>query len=219
MPLKTQPSAISTIERLSSALGVKSDVELAKKMGVAAQTIATWKQRNKVPYDKIVEIAAQRELSLDQLIWGNEHNSSTAAYALEIDSEIAEEVVQNLRVNMLQYFKDPASAAAIRLFLTVYNQVCHLDSGSSRALSIRKAVAMLLLNMHKDFLGSIGEISPKDLTNEQRQELTNSVIRGKDKIMDKFGLSEDDVSVQQSISGKGHQTTGRDITHKGKRKK
>ncbi|MCR9684318.1 helix-turn-helix domain containing protein [Vibrio antiquarius] len=67
-------AAEDVLGRLSSSLGTKSDLELASKLGVAKQTIATWKKRNKVPLDNIVEVAVGYKLSIDFLLFG-EHKT------------------------------------------------------------------------------------------------------------------------------------------------
>jgi hypothetical protein len=65
-------TAHTILERLSKALHVNSDVELAASLGVAPQTISTWKKRNKVPFDHIVEISEKSAFSLDAIIFGDD---------------------------------------------------------------------------------------------------------------------------------------------------
>lgn len=60
------------LKRIAELYGVGTDIDLAKKLGVASQTISTWRNRNKVPYDKVVELAAEKGVSLDFLIFGPE---------------------------------------------------------------------------------------------------------------------------------------------------
>ncbi|HDZ3728611.1 TPA: helix-turn-helix domain-containing protein [Vibrio harveyi] len=54
------------------SLQTNSDQELADKLGVAKQTIATWKKRGKVPLDNIVDAAVNYRLSVDFLLFGIE---------------------------------------------------------------------------------------------------------------------------------------------------
>lgn len=58
------------LRRIAELYEVGTDIELAKKLGVAAQTVSTWRNRNKIPYDKVIEIAAEKGVSLDFLIFG-----------------------------------------------------------------------------------------------------------------------------------------------------
>ncbi|MEZ8791896.1 helix-turn-helix transcriptional regulator [Vibrio splendidus] len=68
-------AANDVLSRLTSSLGTTSDQELALKLGVAKQTIATWKKRDKVPLDNIVEVAVGHKLSIDFLLFG-EHKAA-----------------------------------------------------------------------------------------------------------------------------------------------
>lgn len=58
------------LARLASALKVSSEDELAEALGVAKATIATWKKRNKIPYDHIVNVAANKLISVDSILFG-----------------------------------------------------------------------------------------------------------------------------------------------------
>lgn len=71
-------NAQTILDRLSKALKVNSDVELAAALSVAPQTISTWKKRNKVPYDHIVDISEKRSFSLDAIIFGQDWKNQDA---------------------------------------------------------------------------------------------------------------------------------------------
>ncbi|MEC7308550.1 helix-turn-helix domain-containing protein [Vibrio crassostreae] len=93
-------NAQTILDRLSKALKVNSDVELAAALDVAPQTISTWKKRNKVPYDHIVDISEKRSFSLDAIIFGqdwknNEANSVKLAHIAKgmADILLAEDVL------------------------------------------------------------------------------------------------------------------------------
>ncbi|MEZ9440903.1 helix-turn-helix domain-containing protein [Vibrio atlanticus] len=77
-------NAQNILDRLSKALKVNSDVELAAALSVAPQTISTWKKRNKVPYDHIIDISEKRAFSLDAIIFGQdwrEHDTNSVKIA------------------------------------------------------------------------------------------------------------------------------------------
>lgn len=59
------------ISRLKLAIGTKSDSELGTALGVPPQTISSWKSRDSVPYAKCVEVAEERNISLDWLLTGD----------------------------------------------------------------------------------------------------------------------------------------------------
>lgn len=56
--------------RLSKVLGVKTDSALAESLGLSRQAIANSRNRETVPYEKIVELAEKEDLSLDYLFLG-----------------------------------------------------------------------------------------------------------------------------------------------------
>jgi hypothetical protein len=71
-------SAEEVIERLKATLRhnmilVKTDLDLAKILGVGQQTVSGWKARNKIPYEFIVEQVhglSEDRASLDEIILG-----------------------------------------------------------------------------------------------------------------------------------------------------
>lgn len=58
------------LKRLCDALKVDSDVELAKALGVANNTISGWRTRNKVPYEKIIDISLKNNFAVEQILFG-----------------------------------------------------------------------------------------------------------------------------------------------------
>ncbi len=97
-------SAQHVLSRLSKALGATSDSELAEKLGVAKQTISTWKKRDKVPLEQIVDTALSYGLSVDSMLFGERHSSDTRAKPVNVeqmlsthsDIRLAEEVLEGL---------------------------------------------------------------------------------------------------------------------------
>lgn len=91
------------LDRLTKALNVNSDNELAEQLGVAKQTIATWKKRNKVPLDYVVEVAVQHNLSVDSILFDKgtktENSISTSVrntFQTLSDIKLAEMVLDSL---------------------------------------------------------------------------------------------------------------------------
>lgn len=60
------------INRLKRALSISSDLRLSRFLGVGQQTISSYRSRNKVPYELIVEQANKHNLSLDEILLGKE---------------------------------------------------------------------------------------------------------------------------------------------------
>ena len=205
--------------RLSSLAGVSSDAALAKELQVTPQAIANSRKRGAVPYEKICAYARRESLSLDYLLFGDESSQSDAQ--LEIDDEIAEEVIRDLRIQAKPLFKSSSTVPAIRFFSSVYNQVCHLRSSSDRALSIRKAIGRELLSSQQDFLDSVDQIPADELPQEQREILKDSTQKGIDKIKDKYGLANNEATrnVNQNFNAEVGQAAGGNIHNHGSKDK
>ena len=58
------------LKRLSKILKTSSDEGLAKELGVAKNTISSWRTRNKIPFEQVVEISLNQKVSLDFLVLG-----------------------------------------------------------------------------------------------------------------------------------------------------
>ncbi len=69
----------SVLSRLKKLVGVYSDAELARSLGLTASNVSSWRRRNALPYKKCVQIAAEQNISLDWLLFGKEEFSSDEA--------------------------------------------------------------------------------------------------------------------------------------------
>lgn len=69
--MKTDIQVIDVLKRMMKVLNTNSDSELAESLGVASQTIATWKKRNKIPYEQIIDMSRDLDVSTDYLLFGN----------------------------------------------------------------------------------------------------------------------------------------------------
>lgn len=67
----TSSDALSVIKKIKKALGVKTDVELAKNLEISNKTISSWKKRNKVPMDIIAIVSKSSFKSIEYFINGN----------------------------------------------------------------------------------------------------------------------------------------------------
>lgn len=68
MQEKISNNAILFITRLKSELKISTDLQLAAYLGVNQSTLSSWKSRNSVDYDKIIEKC--NNISLDYLVYG-----------------------------------------------------------------------------------------------------------------------------------------------------
>lgn len=63
--------------RLYLKLGINKDSDFREKFNISASTLSTWKKRNSIPYEKIIEIAKDENISLDYVLKGIEKNISS----------------------------------------------------------------------------------------------------------------------------------------------
>jgi hypothetical protein len=66
----TDGTAGAILDRIQQALGLASDGEIARVLGIQRSTVGGWRARDTRPYSLCVEIAAKHGLSLDWLLTG-----------------------------------------------------------------------------------------------------------------------------------------------------
>lgn len=67
------------LDRLFNSLGVSTDTEFCKKFDVKKNTCSTWKKRDTIPHDFIMEIVQNANLSLDYIFFGKEITKNKSA--------------------------------------------------------------------------------------------------------------------------------------------
>ena len=70
------PSLDEVLKRVSSLIGANTDKSLAEGLGVSPQTLSTWKRRNTIPYERLIQFALDQKISLDELLLGKSDSSS-----------------------------------------------------------------------------------------------------------------------------------------------
>lgn len=68
----------AVLNRLMTVFAVGTDSDLAKRLGVNRQTLASWRKRNSVPYSLCINVAEQQDISLDWLLGGKGEKSVEA---------------------------------------------------------------------------------------------------------------------------------------------
>lgn len=81
-------TADHVIGRLKEALGISGDSALAAKIGVARSTLANWRRRNSVPYEKCVEVALKERLNLDWVLTGEGPPKKEMFVVPQIDEDL-----------------------------------------------------------------------------------------------------------------------------------
>ena len=206
-------NALGILERLSKALDVHSDVELAKHLGVATQTISTWKKRDKVPLDHIVEISIKNAFSLDSIIFGDAANNNispmikVADFAKGMsDMDLAEDVLSKLDEELL-LTEQGLTGETLATILSAMGRVKRLIPGG---LYISKNHEKELEDGVNNYLSSYYEImyvarknsekfaKPEEEKSENRQKQLEKPSQEKNKIT-------------QKIAGTNHTIAGNDI--------
>ena len=60
------------LARIKRAAGVKSDVALCEVLGISSGGLSDLKRRNRLPWRAIIEYCHEKNLSLDDLVFGPE---------------------------------------------------------------------------------------------------------------------------------------------------
>lgn len=63
-------SSSDILDRLRLALRLSTDTALAAKFGVKQNTVANWRKRNSVPWERVLDTAAENHLNLNWLLIG-----------------------------------------------------------------------------------------------------------------------------------------------------
>jgi len=61
---------IAIIDRMKTVLDVRTDKEVAEKLGASRSTPSVWKTRGAIPFNECIELAVNKHISLDWLVLG-----------------------------------------------------------------------------------------------------------------------------------------------------
>lgn len=93
------------IKRLKQLLGFKTDLELANLLEIKPNTLSSWKVRETLRYDKIIEICKEHKIDLNDLFLVHPNS----VYKADLDNR----VVKMISVNQhIEYFINPEKCLA-----------------------------------------------------------------------------------------------------------
>lgn len=72
-------NATAVIKKLKRLLGIKTDLELSNILDVKPNTISSWKKRNSLQYEGLIELCKERRIDLNELFFKEAsalHNNS-----------------------------------------------------------------------------------------------------------------------------------------------
>lgn len=70
--------AKATVDRLKSACSVQTDAELARALSVPLGTLQSWKKRNAIPLEALMQASGDYGVSIDWLIYGKNNINSNS---------------------------------------------------------------------------------------------------------------------------------------------
>src|SRR3989344_4723770 len=133
------------LSRVADLAGAKTDSALAGELGVTRQTLATWKNRGKVPYEELCEFAGRHGVSLDFLLLGKKETKTG------IDLALFKEVRQALR-SELSEMRELDDEEFGTYTVTIYNEVSSIDDPGLRQRMIIGFVAIASRERLKEFV-------------------------------------------------------------------
>lgn len=97
--------ANEVIRRLKQLLGLKTDIELANLLEIKPNTLSSWKIRDTMRYDKIIEACKQHKIDLNELFLVHPN----AVYNVNLDSRVVKMISVN---HHIEYFINPEKCLA-----------------------------------------------------------------------------------------------------------
>jgi len=133
------------MERLKSALGLSTDLDLANLLGMSSSNYANRKASKSIPFDLVIPLCESRSVSLDWVFTGA--GSSVVGRKLEehpaqpLDLPLLGEIAYD--VAAAAGHADPDGVRRISFYAgSIYERVVREPAGEKRKLSIREAVAL-----------------------------------------------------------------------------
>lgn len=196
------------LNRLSELLQTKTDAELGGALGVASQTVSTWRNRNKVPYEQLVELSIKTGTTLDFLIFGK--SPGLVASDKRIDLELFNEVKDALNGSKSE-LRGTGLEHLLEHIVDVYNSLSQCETESEKNRMLDAQIQLLNKILAPQIAKNLQDIAPH-MTGESKSMIEADILKYKTlaELNEKTGES----AVKQSISGSSHQIAGRDLVNK-----
>jgi len=125
----------AVLNRVAALTGARTDSAIAAELDVSPQTLSTWKNRRKIPFEQLCEFAQKRDIFLDHLLLGK-----TTVNA-GIDLALFKEVQQALKAEYSEFRSlgpdDHAYYAA-----HFYNHVVPIEDHEVRRRTLHSSVVL-----------------------------------------------------------------------------
>lgn len=93
------------IKRLKQLLGLKTDLELANLLEIKPNTLSSWKIRETLRYDKIIEVCKQYKIDLNEVFLVHPNS----VYNIDLEHRVVKMISVN---NHIEYFINPEKCLA-----------------------------------------------------------------------------------------------------------
>lgn len=93
------------IDKLKSILGYKTDLELADLLSIKPNTLASWKARGKVRYERIIKIAIRLKIDLNEIFLSNPKSIVNGSLVSRMVKMVSSD-------HLIEYFLDPKKCLA-----------------------------------------------------------------------------------------------------------
>jgi transcriptional regulator with XRE-family HTH domain len=206
------------LERIAKLLGVTTDTAIAKALGVAPQTLSTWKRRGTIPYERVCDFAENKDVSLDYLLLGKGKGDFGGG---DIDPTLIEAIEHELKGYGQKTVNTLLRNYAYDLSL-IYNRINRqIVPGKNYEALISEEVKYFIeiARRSEDYFNKESKDREKPYVHEEEQRMFKK-ITGAD-ISESYGTTianpiDDDHSkvVNQDVSGSNNQVAGRDVVNK-----
>lgn len=179
---------INILDRAAKTLGVSSDADLARVLGISAQSLSNMRKRGTVPYEKIVSIAAKKGLSLDYLLLGKSLG--------EIDKSLFNRIIEAVQAPDSE-LREMRLEDLIDEILTMYNSVIGLPSDEQQKWIGRQVLIMSNMIIKRsianteDFARSIGTQDAMDSLRSHHLALKTHIFEIEKKLFELGVASEE----------------------------
>lgn len=204
----------AVLGRVAKLTRVNTDAALAEALGTSRQVLSGWKKRGTIPFDRLCELAIERDLSLDYILIGKKHEVVSQG----IKKGIFNEVWSALRSEDCQLHQLSGDLLLEQAIL-IYNQVVQITEPSLREQAIDGSIS--LLNSMSYYIQAqdvrdTAQKKPETFNPDEAERFAKQLERSAE---DEKQALETRVlqgqSTHQTIEGRGHQVAGRDFQNHG----
>ena len=133
--------AKNLIDRLKSELFIKKDKDLCMLLGIKHNTLSTWKKRDTLDFNKILELCEKHDLDLNYIFFEEEESLKEEKKQAIIASALVIPEVHTNRKNKLNPFFNTQLVNTNRHISIFYNQVGNDDKNISGKLIVGQKVS------------------------------------------------------------------------------